>query len=132
MTSIEGIVFSFYDEMSNANGNIKEINDITLNQNNIVETTLNNYDNIKNAIVDMVKSITDTTTSLEKLKSVNRSMYNSISNVNNITTDLNRSVVNISKVVLDQFEDTKNVDSLIKNLDSTTKKLEQSMNKFII
>lgn len=132
MTNIEEIVFSFYDEMSNANGNIREINTITLNQNEIVETTLSNYDNIKNAINDMVKNITDVTVNLEELDTVNNSMYSSISNVNNITTDLNKSVVNVSQVVVKQFEETKHVDGLVQKLDNTTQKLEQNMNKFII
>ena len=132
MTNIEEIVFSFYDEMSDANGNIKEINTITLNQNEIVETTLSNYDNIKKAINDTVKNITDVTLNLEELDNVNTSMYSSISNVNNITTELNQSVVNVSKVVVEQFEETKNVDELVQKLESTTKKLEQNMNKFTI
>lgn len=132
MTSIEEIVFSFYNEISNANDNIKEINNITSTQNEIVETTLSNYDNIKNAIDDMVKSITNTTLNLAELNTVNNSMYSSISNVNNITTDLNKSVVNVSKVVLEQFKESKNVDGLIKKLNNTTLKLEESMDKFII
>lgn len=132
MGSIEEVVFSFYDEMSSANGNIKEINAITLKQNEIVETTLINYDNIKNAIDDMVKNIAYIDTNLEKLNSENSSMYNSISKVNSTTTDLNRSVVNVSKIVEQQFQETKNVNELVDKLERTTQKLEQNMNKFII
>ena len=132
MTDIEKIVFSFYNEMSDANSNIKEINTITLNQNEIVENTLTNYDNIKDAIGDMWGNITDVTSNLEKLNDVNNSMHDSISNVNNITTKLNQSVVNVSKVVVVQFEETKNANELVDKLEKTAQKLEQNIDKFII
>ncbi|MBU3158804.1 methyl-accepting chemotaxis protein [Clostridium frigoris] len=130
MIKIQDIVSSVNSNMVRTENSIVEVNRVFNEQDGAINDTIVSYKKALSSTEDIAGSIGNIHFSIDELNNENRSVINNLKEVNVICSDFTNSVGQISSVIENQYDETKNMDGLVQQLEDSTNELREKMNKF--
>ncbi|MDF2503193.1 methyl-accepting chemotaxis protein [Clostridium sp.] len=130
MNKIDEIVESLNLDMNMAQIKIQSAKEATLVQSKFVKNTIDNYNNMLNSTEYIVNYIDETNENIKTLNSENDSVYEKLNEVKEAYEDFNTSIEVVKQVVSEQYDGTKNMNTIINTMEKNTENIVVSINKF--
>lgn len=132
MKKIDDIVISINDNVETTKNNILVVNDVSNSQFQVVNSTIDSYNDVLKSAEDIVVYINNINLSIESLNNENNSIVDMLNNVVKVTNVFNNSIKEVGQIVENQYEETKGMDELMSKFEKTANELNENVNKFVI
>lgn len=132
MHKINEIIHNINLNMNSTKDSIVNINKVSSEQNDVVISTVHKFEEILSGALDIVSSIENIDKNICELTNETEYAGASMNEAKNITGNLKDVIMDVGKVVNDQFNETRQMDKLVAKLEGTTNELNDGIKKFII